>query len=129
MAKRLFSCPQSETAELDYFSNIMEENNIDYYIVPGSAFGLSKPSLWIRDNDDFTRAKQLFEKHQPIYAQHAREKYQKETGYDPDADSKTQFKFFLNNLYRKRALLPWIFLGFVILYWYFSSFFGIFVAK
>jgi len=126
MAKRLFSCPINEQDELDYYSNIMEENHIKFYITPGSAFGLSKPGFWIKEDEVFPQAKALFEQHQVIYAQQAREKYQKETGYDPNAQGKEKLDFFLKNLYQKRFVLPWIFLAFVLLYWYFNAFLGIF---
>jgi len=126
MAKRLFSCPISEQEELDYYSKIMEENEIEFYITPGSSFGFSKSGFWIKDNEMFAKAKAIFEEHQVIYAQQARERYQQETGYNPGATGKEKFDFFLKNLYRKRFLLPWIFLGFVVLYWYFSAFLEIF---
>lgn len=128
MAKRLFSCPLSEQDELDYYAELMEQHHIEYYITPGSAFGFSKPGFWIKDDKAFPAAKQLFEEHQVTYAEQARKKYQQETGYNPDATGKEQWRFFLKNLHQKRFLLPWIFLGFVILYWYFDAFLGMFGA-
>ena len=129
MAKRLFSCSSSNIEEIDYFYKVMEENNIECYDVPGSAFGLSKPSLWIRNDEDFPKAKSLFKEHEHTYAALAREKYQQETGYNPDATGKEKWNFFLKNLYEKRALLPFIILGFIFLYWYFSEFFEIFLQN
>ena len=126
MAKRLFSCADTSTEELDYFSEIMGQHNIEYYTVPGTAFGLSKPSLWIKNDDDIDRAKELFKAHESIYAEMAREKYQKETGYNPNADKKAQRQFFLQHIYKKRALIPWIILGFICMYWYLSKFVGMF---
>ncbi len=126
MAKRLFSCSASDLEEIDYFSKIMEENNIECYDVPGSAFGLSKPSLWIKNEEDFEKAKILFKAHEEKYAALARQRYQEETGYNPNASNKEKWDFFLKNLYEKRALLPFIILGFVFLYWYFSKFFTMF---
>ena len=126
MAKRLFSCAASATEELDYFSEIMEQNNIEYYTVPGTAFGLSKPSLWITHKEDYDKAKELFKSHEETYAKIAREKYQKETGYNPDADKDEKRKFLLQHLYKRRAMIPWIVLGFVFMYWYLSKFVGMF---
>ncbi len=127
MPKRLFSCSSTDDFdEIYYFSDLLEEHNIEHYDVPGSSFGLSKPSLWIRNDEDFPKAKQLFHKHEAAYAAHARQRYQEETGYNPDANNKEQWQFFLKTLSRKRAILPVIFLGFVILYWYFDSMFGLF---
>lgn len=128
MAKRLFSCSASDTEEIEYFSHLMEENNIEHYDTPGSSFGLSKPSLWIKKDDDFLRAQEIFKAHEEKYAELAREKYQRETGYNPHATSDEKKRFFLNNLYQKRGLLPILFLGFVIVYWYFSSLMGLFTG-
>ncbi|MDH5257534.1 MAG: DUF6164 family protein [Gammaproteobacteria bacterium] len=129
MAKRLFSCSSNDIEEIDYFSKIMEDNNIDCYDVPGSSFGLSKPSLWIRNDDDYPKAKALFIEHESAYAELARERYQRETGYNPEASDKEKWRFFLKNLREKRGTLPFIFLGFVIVYWYFDSIFGLFSPK
>jgi len=126
MAKRLFSCSSSDIEEIEYFSNIMEENNIDCYDVPGTSFGLSKPSLWIRNDDDYMKAKELFAAHESTYANLSRERYQQETGYNPNATGKEKRDFFFKNLYQKRGLLPFIIFGFIFLYWYFSQFFNLF---
>lgn len=122
MAKRLFSCALSATDELDFFSDIMEKNQIEYYIVPGSSFGLSKPTLWIKNNEDFDKAKKLFQSHEASYAARAREEYQQETGYNPDAKGKEKYQFLLQHLYKRRFFIPWVILGFVCLYWYLSTF-------
>jgi len=126
MAKRLFSCSQSATEEIDYFSEVMEQHNIEFYVVPGTAFGLSKPTLWIKNDEDFERAKALFKSHEQQYAELARQKYQNETGYDPDATGKAKYQFLLKYLYEKRALIPWIILGFAFIYWYLSQFLTLF---
>jgi len=126
MAKRLFSCSSNDLEEIHYFAEIMEENNIECYDVPGSSFGLSKPSLWIRNDDDFPTAKDLFKSHETTYAELSRARYQQETGYNPDASGKEKWDFFLKNLYKKRGILPVLFLGFVIVYWYFDQLIGLF---
>ena len=126
MPKRLFYCAESATEEIDYFSEVMEKNNIECYSVPGTAFGLSKPSLWITNKEDYSKAKELFKSHEEAYAKLAREQYQQETGYNPDADKKEKRQFLLQHLYKKRALIPWIVLGFVFSYWYLSKFVDMF---
>ena len=80
----LFVAKMSESRRL----GVMDENNIDCYDVPGTSFGLTKPSLWIRHDEDYPRAKQLFHEHEKAYAEHARERYQQETGYNPNAEGK-----------------------------------------
>ena len=126
MAKRLFSCADTATEELDYFSDIMEQHNIEYYLVPGSSFGLSKPSLWITHKEDYDRAKELFKAHETIYAEQARKRYQEETGYNPEAKGKEKRQFLWQHIYKRRVMIPWIFLGLVVMYWYLSKFVGMF---
>ncbi|HFE38010.1 MAG TPA: hypothetical protein ENK06_06270 [Gammaproteobacteria bacterium] len=126
MAKRLFSCALTATEELDYFSEVMAQNGIEHYVVPGTAFGLSKPSFWIKNNEDFAKAKQLFKAHEETYAKLAREKYQSETGYKPAAKGKEKYQFLLQHFYKKRFAIPWIILGFVIIYWYLETFISMF---
>lgn len=128
MAKRLFSCTTTTNSdEIEYFAELLAQNNIQTYVVPGSAFGLSKPSLWVTNDEDFSRAKALFNDHESLYAQMAREKYQQQTGYDPEADLKEKFHFLLRHLYEKRGILPWLILGFLFLAWYFREFFRLFL--
>jgi len=129
MSKRLFSFAITDDDEPEYFGALMEENNIEYYIVPGSVFGFSKPSFWIKDDDDFLTAKKLFTAHEEKYAQIAREKYQQQTGYNPDADTNEKMAFWLQFVMNRPKSVLAVIIGFGLIIWYFSLFFEMFTAK
>ena len=118
MAKKLFSFDTTSEDEPEFFANIMEQHNIAFYVVPGTAFGLSKPSFWIKNDNDFAKANELFRRHEQEYAALAREKYQRETGYNPAATGRDKFQFLASHLSKKRKTVLWIVitLGLVILY-------------
>lgn len=126
MSKRLFSFAITDDDEPEYFGHLMEEHNIEYYIVPGSVFGFSKPGFWIKKDEDFDKAKQLFIEHEEKFAALAREKYQQQTGYNPNANSNEKFLFwieFIKN--RPKSVLATV-IGFGLIIWYFSLFFEMF---
>lgn len=126
MAKRLFSFHPDGAREVEFVGERLKQQGIEYYETPGSTFGFSKPALWIKHDTDFSQAKQIFVDSQPEYAKLAREQYQAETGYNPNASLKEKMVFHLNFLYRKRKILPFIILGFIVMYLYFSLFLGAF---
>lgn len=125
MAKKLFSFPITDDDEPEYFGKLMEEHHIEFYIVPGSVFGFSKPGFWIKDDEDFLRAKKLFTEHEEIYAELARQKYQNETGYNPGATKEEKIQFWIQYLKRKRGSLILVIFGFILIFWYFSLFFDV----
>lgn len=126
MAKKLFSFTLTDDDEPEYFGKLMDEHKIDYYIVPGSVFGFTKPGFWIKNNEDFVKAKQLFIEHEEIYAKLAREKYQRETGYNPDAHGREKVSFWIQHIKQKRASFVLVVFGFILIAWYFSLFFDVF---
>lgn len=126
MAKKLFSFAITEDDEPDYFGKLMDEYNIDYYIVPGSVFGFTKPSFWITNDDDFEKAKKLFAEHEEKFAQLAREKYQAQTGYNPDANREEKFIFWLQYIKQRPKSVIFVIIGFALIFWYFSLFFEMF---
>lgn len=127
MAKRLFSFhPDDGVKEVEFVGERLKQQSIEYYETPGSTFGFSKPTLWIKHDTDFSQAKQIFLDGQHEYAKLAREQYQAETGYNPNAPLNEKIIFHLNFLYHKRKILPFIILGFILLYLYFSLFLSAF---
>ena len=120
MAKRLFSYSDDNLRQAEEVSQLLTKNNIEHYETPANRWGFSKAAIWIQDNSDFERAKSLFEAHILDYAQRAREAYQEETGYNPDAPLSQRIRFNLNFIYRRIGLLPLVLfgLGLVILYFY-----------
>ena len=126
MAKKLFSYAITEDDEPEYFGRLMDDHNIEYYVVPGSVFGFTKPGFWIKNDADYEKAKQLFVEHEEKFAQLAREKYQRETGYNPNAKGAEQFEFWLQHIKRHPKRLVFAIVGFGLIIWYFSLFFDMF---
>ncbi len=126
MAKKLFSYPQDSEEEADSLKSLLQNHNIEYYETPGNQWTYTRASLWIKDDDDFSRANELLQKHIVEFAQTARAKYQAETGYDPSANGKTRLMHFLFHLYRKKALIPVLGIAIFFIYLYFKLFFSLF---
>ena len=126
MAKKLFSFAITDADEPEFFGNLMTENKIEYYIVQGSAFGISKPSFWIKNDEDFARAKELFVAHEAEFARMAREKYQRETGYDPNAETKEKINYWLKFIKARPYSLLALIVGFGFIILYFSVFLKMF---
>jgi hypothetical protein len=72
MARRLLDLrgvPEEEAAELRAALN---RENVDYYELPPSAFGISAGSIWIRHDRDFEHARGVFDRFQADWAENAR---------------------------------------------------------
>ena len=126
MAKRLFFFAIDDSTEPEYFGKILDEHNIEHYIVPGSAFGFSKPAFWVKNDEDFPKAQTLFKQHEEEFARLAREKYQKETGYNPNANRNEKFIFWINYLKARPFNVLGAIAGLGLIIWYFSSFINMF---
>ncbi len=51
---------------------MLDELGVDWYELPPTAFGLSAGSIWIRDNEQYPRAKDAFDRFQAEYSERAR---------------------------------------------------------
>lgn len=129
MSKRLFSYPNEANDEADGVKKLLEENHIPYFESPGNRWGFSKAAIWIKNREDFATAKNLFEHYQLDYAQKAREKYQLETGYQPDAPLSHRIGFALGRLLANKKLLLLLAVGFGLVYLYFQLFFSLFTPR
>jgi len=59
-------------AEADGVRTMLDELGVDWYELPPTAFGLSAGSIWVRDNDQYPRAKEAFDRFQADYSERAR---------------------------------------------------------
>ncbi len=125
MSKRLFPFSNDNHQEAEFVGEHLQQHGIEYYTTPGSLFTFSRPAIWVKNEDDFVEAKRILLENQPRYAKMARERYQAETGYNPNAPLKQRIYFNLRFLYQKRKRLPFVILGLALVYWYFSMFFQI----
>ena len=126
MSKRLFPFNNDNHQEAEFVGEHLQQHGIEYYTTPGSLFTFSKPAIWVKNEEDFAEAQRILLENQPRYAKMARERYQAETGYNPNAPLKEQITFHLRHIYRKRKLFPLIILALALMYGYYSMFFQIF---
>lgn len=73
MAKRLLSLRGVTQEEADGLREALDAASVDFYEVPPTAFGISAGSVWIRRDDDFERAKRVFDAFQEALVVTARE--------------------------------------------------------
>ncbi len=126
MAKRLFSFPYTAENEAEVIRKTLTENNIAFYQTPGSRWGFSNPAIWITIDNELPRAKELFTEAQKHYAQQARENYQQDTGYNPNAPFKERTLFSLKYMLFNKKSIPLIFFLGLIIYFYYHFFSGLF---
>lgn len=123
MAKRLFSYPFDAEDEAESVCQELEAQNIEYYVTPGSRWGFSQPTIWLRNDADYEKAKTLLSEHAEKYAQRARLSYQQETGYKPDAPLPEKFIFLLHFWRQRKLIVLASLLGLGIIGVYFVLFF------
>ena len=126
MSKRLLSYTEDNIRQAEEVAELLEQNNIEYYETPSSRWGFSKASIWVKNNDDFDKAKTLFEQNIKDFAQRARQAYQEETGYNPDAPLEEKTRFYFNFLKQRTSAIPVVILGIgliVVFYYFFFSLF------
>ena len=64
--------PDDEAAEV---RALLSKHGIDHYETSAGLFGISLPALWLRDSDDFSRARRLLDGYQQQRAQRMRAAY------------------------------------------------------
>lgn len=69
MLLNLRSVPGEESLAL---KQALDAHCVDWYEVPPGIFLVSAGSIWIRENDDYPRAKEIFDRFQDEYSARAR---------------------------------------------------------
>ena len=70
---KLNGVPEDEEIEV---RRLLDDNHIDYYETSAGLFGISLAALWVRDDGEIERARELLEKYQQERYQKARDAYQ-----------------------------------------------------
>ena len=85
MAVRLFNLRGVPDDEADEVRELLEKHDFDYYETPAGNWGMSMPSLWLKDESQLDEAKAIIAEYQKERAERAREEYQhlKEQGQLP----------------------------------------------
>ncbi|HKL52334.1 MAG TPA: DUF6164 family protein [Wenzhouxiangellaceae bacterium] len=79
MTKRLLSLRGVTPEETEGLREALEAAGVEFYEIPPTAFGISAGSIWIRREDEFERAKKVFDAFQDAYVVSAREEYTPES--------------------------------------------------
>lgn len=79
MAKRLLSLRGVTQEEAEGLRESLEAAGVDFYEIPPTAFGISAGSIWIRHEEEFERAKKVFDAFQDMLVVSARENYAPES--------------------------------------------------
>ena len=64
MAARLFSLRGVPDDEADEIRALLTENEIDFYETSAGNWGISNPSIWLKDEDQLSEARALLENYQ-----------------------------------------------------------------
>ncbi|MFV8836624.1 DUF6164 family protein [Aquisalimonas sp.] len=78
MAKLLLNLRNVPEDEADDVRAMLREHAMDFYETPPNRWGLSMGAIWLRDNDDYPRAKALLDNYQQERARQARADYEQQ---------------------------------------------------
>ncbi|MBE2293186.1 MAG: hypothetical protein J0L89_12590 [Xanthomonadales bacterium] len=73
MAKLLFNLRQVPEDEADEVRELLTAHGVDWYETAPGLWGLGAPALWLRDADDYPRARGLLDGYQQARRDRARE--------------------------------------------------------
>ena len=76
---KLRNVPEDELAEI---YELLEAHEVDFYETSAGNWGISMPALWLRNDEDYSRVRDLLDEYSEQRYQRAREKYEylKQTG-------------------------------------------------
>ena len=64
--------PEDEAHEI---RELLSDNDIDFYETSAGAFGISMPGLWLKNEEQLHKARQLIDEYQQLRQKRAREDY------------------------------------------------------
>ena len=126
MAKRIFSYPWTAEEEADGIRNLLRSHHLEYFETPASRWGFSNAAIWLKNDEDVETARDLLQQHHLEFAEKARQQYQLETGYDPQAPLLKRAAFTVRYNFKRKSILVLVALGFALVIFYFYSFFALF---
>ncbi len=97
MAKRIFEISSAPDSEVEGVRSALREYKVEFYETPRGNYGRSMAALWVKNDKDYSRARQVIEQFQETYR----------------ATAKREGSNFKVN----RKLLPWGILLVVLLVW------------
>ena len=76
MAVLIFKLRYVPDDEAHEVRELLIDNEIDYYETSAGFFGISMPGLWLKNEDQLQKAKQLIDEYQQLRQKKAREDYE-----------------------------------------------------
>ena len=77
MAIRIFNLRGVPDDEADEIRALLSEQEIDFYETPAGSWGMSMPSLWLKDESQSVQARQLLEDYQRQRQQQVQADYER----------------------------------------------------
>jgi len=78
MSKLLFKLRNVPDDEAEAVRKLLNEHHIDYFETDAGNWGVSMPGIWLKEPENFSRAKDLLEEYQLQRAEQARAQYHQE---------------------------------------------------
>lgn len=75
MAVLLFKLRYVPDDEAQDIRELLNSNDIDYYETSAGVFGISMPGLWLKNEEQLQKARQLIDEYQKVRQNEAREEY------------------------------------------------------
>ena len=72
MAKRIMNLRNVPADEADGVRELLEDLGVAWYETPPTAFGLSAGALWIRNDDDYPKVREAYDRFQADWTERAR---------------------------------------------------------
>ncbi len=66
--------PEDEAHEI---RELLGDNNIDFYETTAGVFGISMPGLWLKNEEQLKKTRQLIDEYQQLRQERAREDYER----------------------------------------------------
>ena len=112
MAKLIFRLKSVSSDEADDIKNLLTENNIDFYESPPGNWEISMHALWLKDEAQYSQAKQLIDEYQVKRSQRVRLETQQKI-------AQGEYETFIQRLFNKPIQLL-ITLAIILFILYFS---------
>ena len=77
MSKLLFRLRHVPDDEIEEVRQLLDEKQIAYYETSAGNWGISMPGLWVQNDEEFERARELFDEYQRQRTLRVREEYRR----------------------------------------------------
>jgi hypothetical protein len=105
MAKLIFKMRDVPDDEAEEVRSLLEENQIEYFETSAGNWGVSMPALWLKDEAQFSRARELIDEYQSQRSERIKQEYSESL---ESGEAKSMWNSFSENPVRFAAYLALI---------------------